>query len=297
LPAVDLAAAAEAQSDRAAANREPDAKLLAGLDQARDQLRSGPTIISATTEPPADLARGRGGREYPPLRGALVKLAHDDPSAAATLLTGLLHAQHAVLSDPPDYDLTIEEAGTYAVSRAGQTTLVSPLESPRGRPHAAFHVQTDAVTLAETLAGVDLKPKRRGPLRVSGKVRQARRLTDALRGDTSLAALVRAGAELDPLLVLRGFSYSVRPAWTRGQQWAVELTVDDRPFLLMAEHNGGLSLTDGPAEAEPDARLRVTADGFRALVAGDAPDLRPEGDEAVVRRLLSLADRARGGSG
>ena len=45
-----------------------------------------------------------------------------------------------------------------------------------------------------------------------------------------------------------------------------------------------------------DDLLRRTADAFRDLVAGDEPALHIDGDEAVVWRLLSLAERARSGS-
>ena len=260
-------------------------------------MRTDLRIVSATADPPADLARGRSTREYPPLRGALVKLAHDDPAAAGRILAGLLKAQHAVVDAPPDYDLTITEVGTFAVSAAGQTTLVSPLDAPRGRGHAAFHLQTDALTFAETVAGVEARPsRRRGALRASGRVRAARKLTEGLRSDASLAELVQAGAELDPGLVLRGFAYAVRPAWTQGQNWAVELHVADRPLTVVARHGGGLTITDGPHDAEPDARLRLSADAFRDLVAGSGAATGGEGDERVLARLLALAERARTGS-
>jgi hypothetical protein len=285
-----LAAAAEQQTERAEAERAPDAKLAAGLEAAQVRIRT------EAGHPPADVARGRGGRAYPPLRGALVKLAHDDPVAAGRLLAGLLSAQHAVVDDPPDYDITIAEVGTFAVSRAGRTTLVSPIEEPRGRSQARFHIEGDALTLAETLSGVETRPRRRrGPLRAHGKVREARRLTEGLR-EVSLGDLVRAGADLDPELVLRMLAYAIRPAWTQGQVWTVELAVEDRTLSVAARHSGGLTVTPGTGDAEPEARVALTADAFRALVAGDDPAFRVEGDEDVVRRLLSLAERARSGT-
>jgi hypothetical protein len=290
VPAAGLTAAAEAQTQRAEAERAPDPQLAADLQAAK--LR----ITTEADHPPADVARGRGTREYPPLRGALVKLAHDDPAAAGRMLAGLLRAQHAVFHDPPDYDITIEEVGTFAVSPAGLTTLVSPIERPRGRTHARFHLEGDALTLAEALSGVEARPRRRrGPLRAHGRIREARRLTEELR-EVSLAELVSAGAELDPELVLRGLAYAIRPAWTQGQVWAVELTVEDSVLTVAARHSGGLTVTSGPHETTPDARLRLSGDAFRDLVAGEEPALHIDGDEAVVWRLLSLAERARAGS-
>ena len=263
-----------------------------------DPERRPATIISATGDLPNDIARGRSTREYPPLRGALVKLAHDDPAAAGRILAGFLKAQHAAVTEsPPDYDLTITEVGTFAVSPAGQTTLVNPLEEPRGRPHAAFHLTLDALTLAESVSGVAAKARRlRGPVRVTGKARAARRLTESLRQEASLADLLSAGAELDPHATLRGFAYAVRPAWTQGQQWQIDLHVDDAVFAIAAQHTGGLTVREGVSDGAPDASLKLTAATFRDLVAGNLPEPAVEGDERVVRRLLTLAERARTGA-
>jgi hypothetical protein len=290
MPEAELAAAAEAQTQRAEAERAPDPQLAADIAAAQVK------ITTEADHPPADVARGRGGREYPPLRGALVKLAHDDPRSAGRLLAGLLRAQHAVLADPPEYDITIEEVGTFAVSPVGLTTLVSPIEKPRGRGSARFHLVGDALTLAETLSGVETKARRmRGPLRAHGKVREARRLTEEIQ-EVSLRDLVRAGADLDPELVLRGLSYAIRPAWTQGQVWVVELVIEDRTISVAARHSGGLTVTRGRKDGEPDAGVRMTADAFRDLVVGGNPSVHVEGDETVFRRLLSLAERARSGT-
>ncbi len=300
-PSTDLLTAA-AEQVRAAADQAPaeDAeRVAADISAAADALRARtpPTIVPAPTEPPADIARGRSGREYPPLRGALVKLAHDDPAAAGRLIAGLLPAQHLVLTGSADYDLTIAEVGTFAVSSAGTSTLVSLVDGPRGRPHAGFHLRTDALTLAEVFTGVDRRPRRRrGPVRASGSVRRARRAAESLNTAISLEDLVRGGATLDPALALRAFAYAVPSAWTLGQSWTLELHVGEQPLTIAARHNGGLQTHEGPHEGEPDARVRVSADGFRALLAGATPSLVVEGDAQVARRLLTLADRARGAS-
>jgi len=295
--APDLLSAA-AEQVRVAAERAPaqDAeRVVADLSAAAASLRSRPPIVSARDELPANIARGRAQREYPPLRGALVKLAHDDAAAAGGLIAGMLGAQHLVLDAGPDYDLTIEEVGTFAVSGAGATTLVTPLDAPRGRPQAAFHLRADALTLAEILTGVQQRPRRRrGPLRASGSVRQARRLAGHLAPDVALEDLVRAGARLDPALALRGLAYAVRPAWTRGETWAVELRVAGCPLTVVARLGGGLQVQEGPHHSEPDARVRMSEAEFRSLLMGEAPSLATEGDEQVVQRLLALADRACG---
>ena len=91
------------------------------------------------------------------------------------------------------------------------------------RSEAAFHVATDALSLAESLAGVPRRIGRwRGPVRVNGRRRGAETLRDLLTGaDLSLAAAARAGAALDPDLVFRLFAYAIQPAWTKGHAFSV----------------------------------------------------------------------------
>ena len=76
--------------------------------------------VRARARPPANHATGRSQRQYPWLRGALVKLAHDDPEAAGRIIAGLLPVQAAIFEGPVDYDLTIAEAGTYRRHRRGR---------------------------------------------------------------------------------------------------------------------------------------------------------------------------------
>ena len=79
--------------------------------------------MSAPSAPAREHATGRSQRQYPWLRGALVKLAHDDPEAAGRIIAGLLPVQAVIVQGPVDYDLTITEIGTFAVtSRAGAPT-------------------------------------------------------------------------------------------------------------------------------------------------------------------------------
>src|SRR6185295_11181709 len=112
---------------------------------------------------------GSSQRAYPWLRGTLVKLAHDDPHAAARLLLQLVPAQAAILDEPLEYDLTIREAGPHSISIADGSATARSIERPRPRSIAAFHAEADALTLAELLAGVPRRMGRwRGPVRVHG---------------------------------------------------------------------------------------------------------------------------------
>ena len=56
---------------------------------------AGPTIVPASGPPPRALMLGTERRDYPLLRGAIVKLAHDDAATAGRVLAALLPAQGA----------------------------------------------------------------------------------------------------------------------------------------------------------------------------------------------------------
>jgi hypothetical protein len=78
---------------------------------------------------------------------------------------------------PVDYDITIAEVGTFAVTVAGGRAYVKDLEPARGRREAEFHLSADPLTLAELIAGVPHKIGRfRGAARVSGRKRRLKPL-------------------------------------------------------------------------------------------------------------------------
>ena len=162
-------------------------------------------------------------RQYPWLRGALVKLAHDDPQAAGRLIAGLLPVQAAIVQGPVDYDLTIAEVGTFAVTVAGGRAYVQDIDQPRGRREAEFHLSADPLTLAELIAGVPHKIGRfRGAARVSGRKRRLKPLRNALPAATlCLAEAARAGARLEPGPVFRTFPYVIHAAWSRDHIFTV----------------------------------------------------------------------------
>ena len=155
---------------------------------------AGPIIVSAPGPPARALATGSERREYPLLRGAIVKLAHDDPATAAALLVALLPAQGAAIEGPLGYDLTIREAGTFAVAIAGGRASVEQIDFPRPRGIAEFHLTADAVVLSELLAGVEHRIGRFfGPARVRGRKRRVKEL-QALPASTATSPKPRAPA-------------------------------------------------------------------------------------------------------
>jgi hypothetical protein len=243
---------------------------------------------------------GSSRRAYPWLRGALVKLAHDDPRAAARLLLGLVPVQRLLVTPAVEYDLTIRDVGTYAISVTPHRANAKPLPGPRPRSQAAFHVAADIVTLTELLAGVDKRMGRwLGSVRVHGRRRGAEALRDQLVGaKLDLAAAARAGAELEPDLVFRAFAYAIHPAWTKGHSFTVAQEVlDPSPQRWYVVVDDGAPVhVERRTDRSPDAVVTMTGAAFAHLLRGEAaprgarPSVR--GDRAAVALLLAWTERA-----
>jgi hypothetical protein len=265
-----------------------------------------PRIVTQAKHPPRADIIGTSTREYPWLRGALVKLAHDDPRAATRMLLGLVPAQRALVDPPLEYDLTIRGAGTYAISVRADGAGARALAGPRPRGEAAFHVAADIVTLAELLAGVNKRMGRWfGTVKVTGRRRRAEQLRDALtRSGLDLGAAARAGADLDPELVFRSFTYAIHPAWTRGHRFTVaqEITGPSPLRWYVAVADGSpVAVERRPPAGPPDAVVRMSRTALTHLLRGepaphgDRPSIR--GDRAAVALLKSWTDRAQGRAG
>jgi len=293
---VTLPEPAPAATPASAAPPPPEPAVPAAVAVARPR----PRIVTESRHPARADVVGTSKREYPWLRGALVKLAHDDPRAATRLLLGLVPAQHALIDAPLEYDLTIREAGTYAVSVTPAGASARTLAEPRPRREAAFHITADVVTLAEVLAGVERRMGRWfGPVRVKGRKRGAEVVRDTLaRTDLDLAAAARAGADLDPDLVFRSFAYAIHPSWTKGHRFVVAQEIADpspqRWHLLVRD---GRSIgVEKRIDGKPDAVVSMSRATFGCLLRGnpaprgELPSVR--GDRAAVELLRGWTARA-----
>jgi hypothetical protein len=258
--------------------------------------------VSAPNAPAREDATGRSARQYPVLRGALVKLAHDDPKAAGRIIAGLLPAQSAIVQGPVDYDLTIAEVGSFAVTVADGRADVQPLDAPRGRRKAEFHLAADALTLAELIAGVPHRLGRfRGAARVSGRKRRVKPLRALPSARISLAEAARAGARLEPALVFRTFPYVIQAAWSKGHSFTVAQQIAGDPpetWYISVGDGRGLEVLTTPPEGGADATVTMTGEAFGQLLRGEPvpPGQRPfiRGDRAAVALLKGWLDRAQG---
>ena len=258
--------------------------------------------MSAPGPPARALATGSERREYPLLRGAIVKLAHDDPATAAALLVALLPAQGAAIEGPLGYDLTIREAGTFAVAIAGGRASVEQIDVPRPRGIAEFHLTADAVVLSELLAGVKHRIGRFfGPARVRGRKRRVKELKALPSSTATLAEAARAGARLDPALVYRLLSYAIHPTWTRGHDFTIAQEITGAPpetwYLTTSDGSGVTVSATAPAE-QPDATVTMSRQVFDRLLreepvpSGRLPVVR--GDHGAVAAMHAWTQRVQG---
>ena len=302
-PVVEAPAAAPAEPEAVSpAVEEPPAPAVA----VAAPRPARPRIVTEPGHPTRADVVGKSKREYPWLRGALVKLAHDDPRAATRLLLGLVPVQHVLLDQAVEYDLTIRGSGTYAISVGADSAAARTVAGPRPRREAAFHVAADIVTLTELLAGVNRRMGRWfAPVKVTGRRRGAEVLRDALRTtDLDLAATARAGADLDPDLVFRSFAYAIHPAWTKGHTFTVTQELEGatpQHWHVAVADGAPVAVERRPPSAPPDATVRMSRTAFAHVLRsepaprGDRPAIR--GDRAAVALLKAWTDRAQGRAG
>ena len=164
-----------------------------------------------------------------------MKLAHDDPRAAARLLLGLVPAQTALLQAPLEYDLTIRELGTLRDLHRRRAGV-------RRRDRAAAHALGGRVPRRGRRADAG---RARWPESPSGSAAGAglsgstaagaapRRCATCSRAPTSASRRRPGpGAALEPDLVFRLFAYAIQPAWTKGHAFTVAQEVPTRAAAL-----------------------------------------------------------------
>ena len=268
-PAPERAQRVAADLDAAAAALRERLPVPEAAPQASED---GPSVEA----PPADIHSGHR------LRGALVRLAREDPVTAGRILAALLPAQAIVLERATDYDLTIHEVGTFAITVAGGHAWVKPLDAPRGRRTAEFHVRAGALALAELLTGAPVRLRRfSGPQRVTGRRRRVRPVLSALvNARVSLAEALGAGVDLDAELAMAALAHVIDPAWTRGHNFTVEQRVGDGRLVRRRARR---------------RRHRRHPHGRRAG-AGCDRDRRPGGFPAPAARRIGAVRRAAGQS-
>ena len=250
----------------------------------------------------ADAPVARPARRSPSLRNAIVRLASEDPSTAARLLAALLPALVAFLREDVDYDITIRELGTFAVTVSSGATTVRALPRPRSRRQAQMHVTVHALTLAELLAGRERRVGRLlSPVRVRGSRRPLEALAQLARSSPGLAEVARAGAVVEPELAISVLPHLVGPVDTEGHAFTVAHELRDdtpRTWYVTVDGRRGLRVSDSPPDGGCDARVTMSRSAYERLMRADALDTQHKpwvrGDFAAVETLRRWIDAARG---
>ena len=305
-PSVDAAALARRAIALGPARGKVDvgqadpARLRLHLDAAAAALRARTPELGEVVEPaPTAHPPGR------PLREVLIELASSDPATAARLIAALLPAQGALLGGRLDYDLTVAELGTIAVTATGPVTRVRRLAAPRSRLRVDFRIVTSAMPLARLLAGSGPPLRRfRGSVLLMGRRgKRARRLLQSVQASTaSLAGAARAGARFEPGDVLRALASAIDPSWTRDQIFSVAVEVTGPGggtwFVVVADGARVTTRTSLASQETASATVTLNRSTFDALLrdepAGARERPRVRGDRAAVGCLKAWMDRARG---
>ena len=208
----------------------------------------------------------------------------------------------AATEGPLAYDLTIREAGTFAVAIAGGRASVEQIDFPRPRGIADFHLTADSLILTELLAGVEHRIGRFfGPARVRGRKRRMKELKALPSSRATLADAARAGARLDPGLVYRLLSYAIHPTWTRGHDFTIAQAITGAPpetWYLTARDGAGITVSGTPPASAPDATVSMSRETFDRLLRhepvpiGQRPAVR--GDHGAVEAMRAWTRRAQG---
>jgi hypothetical protein len=238
----------------------------------------------------------------PWLPAALERMLAADRASAAELLVTLLPAQARGAGTPHlDYDIRLEELGSYRVSLAHGVGTVQRLDKPRGRRAADFRVETDAAgALALLVAG---GARQRGDERrvtVRGTLRRQHALRRLPPARMAPAELARAGVWLKPDLLYRALSHLVDREWTDGHDFWIAHEITDAGVGTCHLHVGpeGLTVHDEAPPQQPAARIRTSRAHFQRVLGGERPLSQDRavisGDADAVDTLGRLVELAQG---
>ena len=175
---------------------------------------------------------------------------------------------------------------------------VRPLDEPRPRTGAEFHLRCDALTLAEILAEGPRRVGRFvGSLRVAGRRESAQQVLALADTRKPLSELLDAGAVIDPVAAMAWVTTAIDPDWTWGKRFAVELNVaGERRHLVIADGARPV-LRDEAPRGGAAAAIDVDATALDRLLRGetleDSPSATFRGDKEVVGEVLDWLRRIR----
>jgi len=303
-----LALAREANSLRAQADAQQHARETAAAERralARSRSRSRSEIESqpATALAPATDSSPRAAEsapEPPPgparpwLTIGLERLVSADATAAARLALELLPAQ-ALSTRPVSYDLHVATLGWHEVTLSSGEGHVIGRDRPRDGDEAAFALGATPAALVRLVTDGGSRRLRRRGVRVSGTMRRGRALRSLTAVPLDTATLAATGIWVDPLLLHRALALSIDPDWTRGHEFCLEHTVQERPgarCFISVSDGEPVSVRHSPPAGAATTPVRTSHRAFQhALGVGPAAPLEGEGDIASLALLIGWARR------
>jgi hypothetical protein len=305
---------AAAQAQRLEAVTDAPAAPLPVVEPRRKRRRREAETETETPATPAVVAESAPGpvrapaqpQAEPWLPGAIVRMARDDPRAAAALIVALAPAQALAIEGRLVYDLTVEELGTYRVTLENGRGSAAPLlaTAPSGSGEVQFRLAGSAESLATAIAEAGARRSlRRNRARIRGRRKHARRLLAVHGARLGLPEVARAGLWIDPGLIYKALAYAIDPAWTGDARLSVAHAIEGPgggTWYVVARGRGErLSVTRDEPPTGPDATVHTTSAAFAASLAGDPAPAGDQpwisGDVEAVRRLKTWTEWAQQG--
>jgi ribonucleoside-diphosphate reductase beta chain len=199
-------------------------------------------------------------------RGALRRMAKDDPELAARLILMTLPGTASKIGGTMTYVLEVKELGTHRVSISGGRARVDSGDEG----DVDFRLQANASTLADLVTGAHgpLGLMMRGKLRIRGKRRKALKLRRMSSDEITMADVVEAGGRLDPDVLYRCLPYLVDPEWTSGHAFTVKYVVTgEGTWYVTARDGEPLEVTTDDREAIGTAT--VSFDSYQRMASGE----------------------------
>ncbi len=303
-----LGLAREANSLRAQTDAERRAREAAhaecqALSRARSEVEAELATLAATaTDPPEQAPQvapdtapePEPGHERPWLTIGLERLVTENATAAARLALEVLPGQ-ALSSRSVSYDLHVGTLGWHEVTLGPGEGRVIGRHRARDGDEAAFALgATPAALVSLVTEGGSRRLRRRG-VRVSGTMRRGRALRSLAAVPLDPGALADAGIWIDPLLFHRALALSIEPDWTRGHEFCLEHTVEERRggrcFITVSDGEP-VGVRNRPPAGGATTTVRTSHRAFQhALGGGAGKPVVGEGDIGALALLVGWARR------
>jgi hypothetical protein len=220
--------------------------------------------------------------------------AQRDAKLAAELVIELIPAQADIVERPVNYEIDIQELGTFYVTLdPGHATI-----SREAGGAVDFSLEGSVAAFSELAAGG--ASRRQKGLRVRKGRRGARRFLRLRRQPLALADLAAAGVDVWPGLLLLAMAEAIEPSWTTGRRFELAFEIKGHPGLTIYVRvcDGEPLHVSRTQTGQPVATVALSGHALICLLAGApaAVEHTPlvTGDATSVDMFLQWTARAQG---